>query len=199
MKTAAIGGPRTGNCDALDGPLVTLARKALETGDVAHVLPWVPPADEDGICRAFRDALAARQPGGHARELADRRFFETLVRVHRAAEGLPYTGLRPAGEDTGSPLPDAERALETGLTRSLVSLFTDAVRSGLHRHFHAAVTRKSFATEDVAAGRQYVEAYESYIRYVERLWLAAAGDGGDHAPHATAGSTSSSSSPDRVG
>lgn len=200
MKTALIVGRAIGNCDALDGPLVRLARKALETGDVAHVLPWVALEDEEEIRRAFHQALAARQPGGHARELADRHFFETLVRVHRAAEGLPYTGLRPAGEDTAGPLPDAEKALETGLTKSLVSLFTDAVRSGLHRHFHAAMIRRSFAPEDVAAGRQYVEAYESYIRYVEHLWLAAAGEGGsDHASHASPRSAASSSLPDRGG
>lgn len=200
MNAAMIVGRVIGNCDALDGPLVTLARKALETGDVAPVLPWVAPEDEDGIRRAFQDALAARLPGGDVAELADHHFFEILVCVHRAAEGLPYTGLRPAGENAASPLPDAEKALETGLTRSLVSLFTDAVRSGLHRHFHAAVSRKSFAADDVAAGRRYVEAYESYIRYVERLWLAAAGDaGGDHATQASRGPAASSSSPDRAG
>ena len=33
--------------------------------------------------------------------LADQFFFETLVRVHRAGEGAPFTGLRPAGAELG--------------------------------------------------------------------------------------------------
>ena len=37
---------------------------------------------------AYRDA---------ARELADTWFFETIIRLHRAAEGAPFTGLKPAG------------------------------------------------------------------------------------------------------
>ncbi|MGH8640573.1 MAG: DUF6448 family protein, partial [Burkholderiales bacterium] len=90
-----------GHCDTLDGPVVTLARKALETGNVNHVLPWVRPEDEPEIRRAFDHALAVRKLGCEARDLADRHFFETLVRVHRAAEGAPYTGLKPAGMGPG--------------------------------------------------------------------------------------------------
>ena len=48
-------------------------------------------------------------PSAEARELADRYFFETLVRIHRAGEGAPYTGLKPAGRDLGPAVPAAVR------------------------------------------------------------------------------------------
>ena len=165
--------PATGPCDALDGPLVALARRALETEDVNHVLPWVRAEDEEEIRRALRHALALRKFWPDARELAETHFFETLVRAHRASEGAPYTGLKPAGADVGPALPAAGRALDSGYVRGLVTLLIDAVRSGVHRHFEAAMKRSNFPVEDVAAGRAYVEAYESYVRYVERLWEAA--------------------------
>lgn len=171
-----------GHCDTLDGPVVTLARKALETNNVNHVLPWVPTQDEHEIRRAFDHAVAVRQLGPRARELADRHFFETLVRVHRASEGAPYTGLKPAGSDLGPAVAAADEALETGLVRKLVILLIDAVRSGVHRHYQAAIERRDFAVDDVAAGREYVGAYESYVHYVERLWRAAAH--GHHPGHA---------------
>jgi len=41
---------------------------------------------------------------------------------------------------------------------------------------------KEFPTDDVAAGRRYVEAYESYFHYVERLWHAATGAAHGHHP-----------------
>jgi hypothetical protein len=160
-------------CDALDGRLVALARKALETGDVNHVLPWVRPGDEDEIRHGFEHALAVRRLGERARELADLHFFETLLRFHRAAEGAPYTGLGVAGEDAAPVVPAAEQALDTGLVKALVGLLTEAVRSGLHRRFEAAVASKSFAVDDVAAGRRFVDAYERYTRYIERIWQAA--------------------------
>lgn len=173
-----------GHCDTLDGPVVTLARKALETGNVNHVLPWVRPEDEHEIHHAFDHALAVRRLGPDARELADRHFFETLVRVHRASEGAGYTGLKPAGADLGPAVPAADRALRDGSIEAVVKLLTDAMRAGVHRHFHAAMSRKSFAVDDVAAGRRFVEAYVPYVHYVERLWDAASSEvHGHHQAH----------------
>lgn len=38
-----------GHCDTLDGPLVVLAKKALEERNVNLVLPWVRPEDDPEI------------------------------------------------------------------------------------------------------------------------------------------------------
>jgi hypothetical protein len=171
-----------GHCDTLDGPLVALARKAIETGNVNLVLPWVRAEDEAEIRAAFEHALAVRKLGPAARELADRHFLETLVRVHRASEGAPYTGLKPAGLDLGPAVPAADRALDDGSIEAVVKLVTDAVRKGIHERFHAAAGRKRFDLNDVAAGRKYVAAYVPYVHYVERLWDAATSEAHGHAP-----------------
>lgn len=176
-----------GHCDALDGPVVTVARKALETENVNYVLPWVRPEDEHEIRHAFGHAMAVRKLGSQARALADTHFFETLVRIHRASEGAPYTGLKPAGADLGPAVPAADQALETGFVKALVNLLTDAVRSGVHRHYHAAMRSKAFPVDDVAAGRLYVDAYETYFHYVERLWHAATGAAHGHQSGHTGG------------
>jgi len=169
-----------GHCDTLDGPVVQLARKALETGNVNSVLPWVRPEDEHEIRHAFEHAVAVRKLGPDARELADRHFFETLVRIHRASEGAGFAGLKPAGTDLGPAVPAADQALRDGSVEAVVKLLTDAVRAGVHRHFHAAMSRKDFALNDVAAGRRYVAAYVPYVHYVERLWGAATGAAHGH-------------------
>ena len=172
-----------GHCDTLDGPVVTLARKALETENVNHVLPWVRRDDEAEIRLAFDHALSVRKLGSRARELADTHFLETLVRVHRASEGAPYTGLKPAGADLGPAVPAADKALEDGSIEVVVRLLADAVRAGVHRHFHAVMARRKFEVNDVAAGREYVAAYVPYVHYVEQLWEAATG-GPAHPHHA---------------
>lgn len=172
-----------GHCDTLDGPVVTLARKALETGNVNHVLPWVHADDETEIRRAFDLAMSVRKLGDQAHELAETHFFETLVRVHRASEGAPYTGLKPAGADLGPAVPAADQALKDDSVEAVVKLLTQAVRAGVHRHFHAVMARRNFEVNDVAAGREYVEAYVPYVHYVEQLWDVATGSG-PHAQHA---------------
>ncbi|MBI4290233.1 MAG: hypothetical protein HY661_01985 [Betaproteobacteria bacterium] len=171
-----------GHCDGLDGPVVTQARKALETGNVNRVLPWVRSDDEDEIRHAFEHALAVRKLGPQARELADTHFFETLVRIHRAGEGAPYTGLKPAGRDLGPAIPAADQALEGGSVDAVVKLLTTAVRAGVHQRFHAAESRRKFDANDVRAGRAYVEAYVPYIHYVEQLWHNAQGGPHGHSP-----------------
>jgi hypothetical protein len=164
--------------------VIRLARKALETGNVNLVLPWVRAEDERAIRHAFEHARAVRNLGPEARELADTHFFETLVRIHRASEGAPYTGLQPAGLDLGPAVPAADKALEDGAIEPVVKLLTDAVREGVRRHFYAAYHHRKFDVNDVRAGREYVEAYVPYVHYVEGLWDAATGAVGHHAKHA---------------
>jgi hypothetical protein len=89
------------HCDGLDGPVVKAAQRALETRNPALALIWVQEKDEREIQNAFDQALAVRELSPQAKALADRFFFETLVRVHRAGEGAPFTGLKPAGRDLG--------------------------------------------------------------------------------------------------
>lgn len=173
-----------GHCDTLDGPLVTLAKKALEERNANLVLPWVRAEDADEIRHAFDHALAVRGLGPQARSLADRHFFETLVRIHRAGEGAPFTGLKPPGLDLGPAVPAADRSLKTGSPEEVVRLLVDAVRAGVSKHFRAAVDSRAFDVNDVVAGRRYVEAYVPYVHYVERLWEAATGPAhGHHSEH----------------
>jgi hypothetical protein len=159
-----------GHCDGLDGPVVQLAIKALDTGNINYVLPWVQEKDESEIRRAFDHAVLVRKLSPDAKALADRHFFETLVRIHRAGEGAPFTGLKPAGRDLGPAIPAADMALKDGSIEKVVKLLTDAIGEGLHQRFHAAFSRRAFAPDDVTAGREFVEAYVPYIHYVERLW-----------------------------
>lgn len=161
------------HCDGLDGPVVKAAQRALQTGDVNPVLIWVKPQDEAEIKKTFEETLAVRKLGPQAQAFADRYFFETLVRVHRAGENAPYTGLKPAGRDLGPAIPAADKALETGSDEALVQLLTDEVRTGLQKHFKEAIEKKKFAPSDVAAGREYIEAYVTFIHYVEGLHEAA--------------------------
>lgn len=171
-----------GHCDTLDGPLATLAKKALAEKNVNLVLPWVRPEDETEIRHAFDHTQAVRALGAKARSLADRHFLETLVRIHRAGEGASFTGLKPAGLDLGPALPAADQALKTGSPQALAKLLVDAVSAGLRERFRAAAEKRFFDPNDVAAGRRFVEAYVPYVHYVERLWQTATGAAHGHYP-----------------
>lgn len=160
------------HCDTLDGPVVTAARQALDKGSVTPVLAWVQKADEADIRAAFDKTLAVRKLGPQARDLADRYFFETLVRVHRAGEGAPYTGLKPAGQPEPA-LAAADRSIAAGKPDEVAALLSRRTHDGLHRHFEQVMKLRKYAPDDVAAGRSYVHAYVEYVHYVEGLHAAA--------------------------
>ena len=173
IATVALNpSPARAHCDGMDGPVVQAAQKALDSSNVNLVLIWVQKSDEAEIERAFKRALAVRKLGPEAHELADTYFFETLVRVHRAGEGAPYTGLKPAGRDLGPAIPAGDKALETGDIEVAVNLLTDRVAEGVRRQFANASQKRSFAPHDVAAGRDFVRAYVEYIHYLERIYQA---------------------------
>ena len=134
------------HCDSLDGPVVTAARRALDEGDVAIVLPYVSTHAEPEIAAAFEQVLPIDQTGGSAGDLADRWFFETVVRLHRA-EGAPYTGLKPAGQDEGPVIPVAERALHTGSADELVHVLTETVADQAKTRLDQATASSSTSTD----------------------------------------------------
>ena len=170
------------HCDTLDGPVVKAARQALEAGNVKLVLIWVQPSDAAEITSVFQKTLDVRKLSPAARNVADTFFFETLVRIHRAGEGAPFTGLKPAGTDLGPAVPAGDRALETGSIDVVAKMLTEDVRHGLIEQFKNVMAKKNFSKDDVAAGRQYVGAYVEYIHYVERIFEASTTPAHGHYP-----------------
>lgn len=164
--------PALAHCDTLDGPVVSAARKALDTGNVNLVLAWVQRDDEADIRNAFQKTRAVRKAGGEAKDLADSYFFETLVRIHRAGEGAGYTGLKPAGHIEPA-VAAADKAIESGRLQPLAKVVSERMEQGLHGHFDAVMAKKKYNPDDVEAGRAYTGAYVEFVHYAERLYDAA--------------------------
>lgn len=174
----SAGGARA-HCDTLDGPVIQDARVALEKNDVTPVLKWVREKEEAKIRASFKEAAAAAKKGPKAKEAAEHRFFTSLVKIHRAGEGAPFTGLKPAGS-VEPAVAAADKALESGSSDELVKLVTDAVAAGIRERYDRVAEARKHKDENVAAGREYVASYVDYTHYVERLHQDAAGHGAHH-------------------
>ncbi len=171
--------PVWAHCDTMAGPVVADAQKALSTKDVTSVLKWVRAEDEPVIREAFQKTLAARSASGEAREIADTYFFETLVRIHRAGEGEPFTGLKPASAvEPGIAM--ADRSIESGDIQPVVLEITEAITDKSKRLYDEVQELQKHKDETVEAGRAYVRAYVEYIHFVESVHALAAEKGGHH-------------------
>ncbi len=154
------------HCDRMDGPVVKAAKRALETGNVNHVLIWVQARDEAAVREAF--ARARSNPAGR------QQFFEAVVKAHRAGEGAPFEGVKPAGGDLGPAIPAADAAVERGSPEAVLEVLHHSIEHGVKQRLAALETARKFGTDDVAAGREYVRAYVDFLHYVEGVHQAAA-------------------------
>jgi hypothetical protein len=183
LAWAAFPATASAHCDTLDGPVVAAARLALQRGDVAPVLKWVKADAEAELRTAFQKALSVRGAGGAARDLADQFFFETLVRLHRAGEGAPYTGLKPAGT-VEKPIAMADEAIVQGSAEGLSKMIAEHMAAGVRERLARVKEAKASAEDSAEAGRRYVAAYVDYVHYVEAVVKAVHGEGAEGHAHA---------------
>ena len=164
------------HCDSMDGPVVKAAIQALEREQVEVILPYVHKDGEAEIRETFDRVVPLRHDGAGTRELADRYFFETVVRVHRAGEGAPFTGLKPAGLDVGPVIPTAERAIANQSCDELVQLLTTIVRAETIKRFDRVMRLKPHAHGPVDDAREYVEAMLGLQVWAHKLAQSAAAE-----------------------
>ena len=166
------------HCDTRDGPVATAAKRALEAGNVNLILIWVPEEAEGEVKKAFDRATRARKAGKDAQGVADDWFFETVVRLHRAGEGAPYTGLKPAGLDEGPVVPRAEKAIAKGNPEEVISFILHVVEEDLQQRFKTVMEKARYDVNNVAAGRAYVQAYIGFVVHAHHLYAGIAGRSG---------------------
>jgi len=164
------------HCDTMDGPVVKAAIKALDTENVELILPFVHKEGEEEIKKAFEKATKARKQGSDAKEVADMYFFDTVVRVHRAGEGAPFTGVKPAGLDVGPVIPLVEKAIETGSADEVSIFLCEAVRQEVKEKLDKVNELRTNAEKSVEDAREYTEAILGFQVYSHKLYKSIKAD-----------------------
>lgn len=176
----ALPGSARAHCDTMNGPLVPEAKAALEKGDVTPVLKWVKADKEPEIKQAFAQAVTDRAKDGTAREAADKKFLETLVRIHREGEGAEFTGLKDERPEPIVAMSDA--ALAAGSVDDLTKKMSAHMTAAIKEKFDRVVETAKDKDTSVEQGREWVEAYVTYMHYIEGIHAAIMSAGG-HSAH----------------
>ncbi len=155
--------------DSYDGPIAKDARRALEDGDVTPVLKWVNKDAEPEVEKSFNEALQVRGMNPQVKEMSEKNFLETVVRLHLQAEGESFMGLKPMGTPPQPYVREADNAIDRGHVDNLVKQMGDQAVLGIKHRFADAFERKGKKDLSVEAGRAYVRAYIEFIRYLEEL------------------------------
>jgi hypothetical protein len=155
------------HCDTMDGPVIADAKKAIMEKNVNYVLKWVRPQDEAEIKYAFNLSMKVRVLSPEAKELSDKYFFETLVRVHRNGEGVPFTGVKPSGTPIDEKILAADKSIEIGNLSPLNNMVPKEKQPELTERFKKVMSLRNFDVNNVEAGREYIEAYVQFFHFAE--------------------------------
>lgn len=164
--------PISAHCDSMNGPVVKAAIKSLETANINYTLIWVKPKDEKEIKELFEKVLKVRTLGSEAKELAEMYFFETLVRLHRAGEGEPYTGIKSRDYIPEAGIEAADEAIEKNNIDDILKHVANKYYSKVNSLFKNLQSTKNYDFNNIETGRKYVESYVVFIHYIEELFGA---------------------------
>ena len=156
------------HCDSYDGPVIKEAHKALETNNVSLVLKWVDEDHEEEITTLFDKTYKLRDGDKEIYEIIEKHFFETLVRLHRATEGVGYTGLKPAGSAT-TIVKMADGSIETESLDDMASKLTAHIEMVVKEKFDIVMELSKTKNESLEKGREYVAAYVDYTHTLEGI------------------------------
>lgn len=155
------------HCDTMNGPVIIDAKNALKNNDVTIVLKWIKKEHEAEIATLFKKTITLRKSSPEAKEIADRLFFETLVRIHRAGEGAAYTGLKEV--EVEHNIQEADHSIETGNADELIEATAHRIHEQIAKRFSRVMETKKTMNKSVEQGREYVEAYVQYVHFIEAL------------------------------
>lgn len=146
------------------------AKKALNEKIINIILPWIPEEAEEELEQVFKKTLITREKGKDSAEIADRWFFENVVRLHRMGEGKGFTGLKPAGLDWGPVVPKADKAIEHENPDEVVDFIKTTVENKLREKFQKVMDRKNYDKYNVKNARKYVHAMLDFILFSNHLY-----------------------------
>lgn len=164
----AMIGNASAHCDSMDGPVIIEAKSAIERRDVTPLLKWVPQSEERELKSAFANTLRERSASKASPEAVDKKFFATLVRIHRKSEGAPFTGIKPAGQ-IEPIVAAADASLKEKNVDHVVEHVLTQLEKSIRDKFAATVQSKEHVDESVGNGREFVSNYVQFVHFVEEL------------------------------
>ncbi|KAB2840623.1 MAG: hypothetical protein F9K45_08825 [Melioribacteraceae bacterium] len=158
------------HCDSVEGPVVKAAEEALNSGNINHVLIWIPAENENELKELFQKVSGIRNINESVREIADLYFYETVVRIHRMGEGVGYTGLKGKDFKPEEGIEAADLAIRNNSVEEILSHVDESKHEKIKNYFSGLQSKKNFEVNNVAAGREYVSSYVHFIHYIESLF-----------------------------
>lgn len=157
------------HCERVNGPVAVAAKEALDSGELDPALIWVGEKQEEELETAFEKSLEIYNRDEESQEVAERYFMSTTVRLHREAEGMPFSGLKPA-KPAAKDIQVAEEALDSGNLNPVTEMLASEIEKKASELYQKAMKAQRQKDRSVEDGREWADAYVRYIIFVHSLY-----------------------------
>jgi hypothetical protein len=153
-----------------NGPVMSAAKKALETGNAHHILIWIPEESENTLKNLLERACCARTIRKDAHDRTADWYFETVNRLHAACHGPRNLSISTKTPEEKAIILLVEGACESGNFDEITTVIPDTPAGEMRQRFKDLMKKRNYyCKENCAAGRMYVSAFIDFITFVYNL------------------------------
>src|SRR5512137_2844109 len=154
--------------DEMHEPVFKAAKMSLETGNVNHILIWLPVESENSLKNLLEKTCCIRSSRMNMQKQAYDWYFETVNRFYRSSS--PPDHHRTQSPDlSGKLVLKIDRAIESGNFEEIQDIIPVTHEADAKQRFQHLIKMRDFSVNNIAAGRLYVSAFFDFHHYVHDL------------------------------
>ena len=151
------------------GPVISAARKALETGNACHILIWVPPESENTLRNLLEKTCCKQNLDRDAKDPSVDWYFKTVSHIHSTYYGPRNLDISTKKPQEQTIIAMVQRARESGNFEEISTVIPDTPAGELRQRFEAVMKKRACCANTIAAGRDYVSAFTAFVAFINDL------------------------------
>jgi hypothetical protein len=152
-----------------DGPVISAAKRALETGNAHYILIWIPEESENTVKNLLEKAYCERYTQKNAYNHIVDWYFETINHLHSVHYGPYNLTISTKAPEEKTIIFLVERTCESGNFEEITTVIQDTPSGEMRQRFNDVMKKRNYGVENIAAGRVYVSAFTDFIAFVNNL------------------------------
>ena len=149
------------------GPVLSAAKRALETGNADYILIWIPEESENTLKNLLEKVCCEINIHKNACDDIVDWYFNTVNRLHTVYCGPHNLNLSTKAHAEKKIIYLAERACKSGNYQDITSVIQDTPDGEMRQRFNDVIKKRNYRAENIAAGRVYVSAFTDFIVFVK--------------------------------
>jgi len=150
-------------------PVMSAAKKALETGKAHYILIWIPEESENTLKNLLEKVCCTLNTQKDGNDHIVDWYFETIKRLHSGYYGSRNLNIPTKTPEEKTIIFLVERACESGNFEVITTIIPDTPAGEMRQRFNDVMKKRNYTVENITDGRVYVSAFTDFIAFVNSL------------------------------